>query len=104
MSCQDVLYDVTMYIGQAEVAAAEAIGQLLVIQAEQMENGRMQVVEVADVLDGVNAQLVGRSVHGAALDAAARQPDAETLGMMIAAIASRGVGSPAKLARPEDQC
>ena len=39
-----------MHIGQPEVAALEAVGQLRVIEAEQVQNRRVQVVDVDRVL------------------------------------------------------
>jgi len=35
-----------MHVGQAVVAALEAVGELLVVEAEQMEQRRVQVVHV----------------------------------------------------------
>ncbi len=55
-----------MHVGQPEVAALEAERQFRVIQAEQMQDGRLQVVDVDAILDGGEAQLVG----GAEVDAA----------------------------------
>jgi hypothetical protein len=43
---QDLLHDVPMDIGQAEIAAAIAVGQLRVIEAELIENGGVQIVQV----------------------------------------------------------
>ena len=63
-----------VHVGQAEVAALEAVGQPLVVDAEQVQHRGVQVVDVDDVLDGVVAELVGRAVGDAALDAAAGQP------------------------------
>ena len=40
-----------MDIGQAEVTALDFIGQLLVVQAKQMQDGGVQVVNVNRVLD-----------------------------------------------------
>ena len=51
----------TRYVGQAEVAALEAVGQLLVVQAEQVQDRRLQVVDVDAVLGDVEAELVGRA-------------------------------------------
>ena len=42
------------------VAAAVAIGQLLVIQAEQVQDRRVQIVDVHLALHGFGAVVVGR--------------------------------------------
>ena len=57
------MHDAAVDVGEAEVAARVAVGQLLVVDAEQMQNGRVQVVDVDAVFDGVHAELVGRAVH-----------------------------------------
>src|SRR5262245_25571038 len=74
-------------VGQAEVAALVADGQFLVVDAQQAQHGRVQVVDLDDVLDGVVAQLVGGAVGGPGLDAAAGQPHRKALHVMVAAVA-----------------
>ena len=61
-SGQDVPDHVAVNVGQAVVAAAVAVGQLLVVEAHQVQDRRVQVVDVDLVLDGVPAELVGRAV------------------------------------------
>ena len=39
-----------MHIGQAEVAALEAVGELGVVEAEQVQDGGMAVMEVDSVM------------------------------------------------------
>ena len=46
ISGQDVPDDLPMHVGQPVVAALEAIGQLLVVQAQQVEDGGLEVVDV----------------------------------------------------------
>jgi hypothetical protein len=41
-----------MHVGEAEVAALEAEGELLVVEAEQVEDRRVDVVDVRTILDG----------------------------------------------------
>ena len=52
-----------VHVGQAEVAALVAVGQPLVIEAEQVQDRRLQVVDVDRVLDDVEAEVVGRAVR-----------------------------------------
>ena len=49
-----------MDVGQAEVAAGVAVGEPLVVQAEQVQDRRLQVVDVDRVLGDVEAEVVGR--------------------------------------------
>ena len=48
---ENVFHDFSMDIREAEVAALETIGQLLVIEAEQVHDRRLQVVDVDFVFD-----------------------------------------------------
>ena len=58
-SRQQLLHHVAVHVGQPEVAALEAEGQLRVIEAQQVQDRRLQVVDVDAVLDGDEAELVG---------------------------------------------
>src|SRR5262249_20652237 len=91
-----------MNIGEAEIAAAVAESQALVIQAHQVENSGVQVVVVHAVLDGAVTELVRGAVDMAALDAAAGQPHGKAQAMVIASPALRGRCA-AKLAAPDHQ-
>src|SRR4051794_2271946 len=51
-SGQDRLDDVPGDVGQAEVAALLAVGEPQVVDAEEVEHGGMEVVDVDGVLDG----------------------------------------------------
>ena len=49
-----------MHVGQAEVAALVTVGQLGVVEAEQVEQGGVQVVDVNGVLGRVEPEFVRR--------------------------------------------
>ena len=51
-----------MHVGQPVVAALEAIGQLLVVQAQQVEDGGLEVVDVDPVPGHGEAEFVGLAV------------------------------------------
>ena len=55
------------------------------------------------VLDRVQADLVGRAVGHAALDAAAGHPDREAVGVVVAAVAALAHRRAAELAAPDHQ-
>src|SRR5262245_31172913 len=84
-SGQDRLDDLGGDVGEPEVAALEAIDQPMVVDAEEGEDRRMQVVDVDDVVHGGVAELVGGAMGHAALDAAAGHPDREALDVVVAA-------------------
>ena len=75
-----------MDVGQAEVAAGVAVGEGLVVEAEEVEDRGVEVVDVDLVLDGLEAELVGGAVDVAALDAAAGQPHGEAVVVVVAAV------------------
>ena len=59
-----------MYIGQPELATGVAKRQLRVIQTQQVQDRRVQVVEVDLFLHAVVAVLVGAAISDAWLDPA----------------------------------
>ena len=79
------MHDIAVDVGQAEVAAVVAEGELFVIQAQQVEDGGVEIVMRDAVLDGVHAELVGGAVGDPRLDATARHPHGEAVMVMAAA-------------------
>src|SRR5205807_3750362 len=65
ISTQDLLDYPARHVRQPVVAPGVAVRQLLVVQAEEMEQRGVQVVDVDLVLDGVPAELVGGAVDQA---------------------------------------
>ena len=90
-------------VGQPFVAAVQVIGHPAVVEAQQVEDRGVQVGDLDAVFDGVIAQLVGGAVSLAAFDAAAGQPQAEALLVVVAAIASLADRGPAEFASPDDE-
>src|SRR6185369_14000926 len=82
---QQLFHHFPAYISQPIVAALEAVGQLEVVQAEQVENRRVQIVDVNFFLDRVKTEFVGRAQDNAGFDAAAGQPNREAMRVMVAA-------------------
>ena len=85
-------------VGQAEVAARVAVGQPLVVEAEEVQERGVQVVVVDLVFYRGEAELVGLAVGDAAFDAAAGEPDRVAFGVVVAAVGALGVGRAAELA------
>src|SRR5262249_27051733 len=100
---EDFRHDITVDVGQAEVAAGVPERQPLVVQTHEMKNGRVQVVDVDAVLDGTEAELVRRPVGHAALDAAAGHPHREAPVVVVAAVAALAGRGAAELAAPDDE-
>ena len=79
------MQDVSGDVGKPEIAAAIAIGQLSVIDAHQVQDGGVDVVDVDRLLDRLEAEFVGGAVDRAAFHRAAGQPHGESEGIVIAA-------------------
>ena len=90
-------------IGEAVIAAVVREGQPGVVQAEQVEDGGVQVVHVHAVDCGAQADRVGRAVDGAPFDPAAGHPVAEAVRVVIAALAAFRHRHAAELAAPDHE-
>src|SRR6188474_2157811 len=71
---EEGLHNIPMHIRQAVIASAVAEGKLLVIHAEQVENGCVEVMHVDFVFHNRRADVVGVAVAGAALHTRTREP------------------------------
>ena len=85
-----VVDDISVNVGEPEVAACVPVGQEFVIEAHEMEDGRMQVVHVNWILDGFEAELVGSSVDESSLGAAADQDSGEAVVVVVASADFQG--------------
>ena len=61
-SRQDFLDHLAVDVGEPEVAAGVAVSELFVVEAEQVEDRGLEVVDVDRVFGDVEAQVVGRAV------------------------------------------
>src|SRR5262249_47536387 len=100
---QNCLDHIAMYIGQAEIAPAVPEGQPGVIESEQMQDRRVEIVDVAFVLDHFHSVIVSLAVSHSALDAAAGQPRRERVGEMAAPVIALRRWRAAEFRRPNDQ-
>ena len=83
-SGQNAVDDVSVYVGQTEVASCMAVGQALVIETHEVEHRRVEVVHVNPVANGGVAELVRCAVRDAAAHATAGEPDGEAVVVVIA--------------------
>src|SRR5437763_10613311 len=84
--------DLAVNVGQAALDAVVVKGEPLVIEAEQVQQGGVQVVDAGRPLGRLVADLVGRPVMVAALQAAAGHPDGEDELMVVAALDAYTLG------------
>ena len=99
----DALDDLSLHVGQPHFAAGVPVGQLLVVEAKQVQNRGMPVVYVYRVFDGLVSVVVSLAIREARLDTAAGHPDRVAFVVMVAAVAVLGVRSAAELAAPDHQ-
>jgi len=97
-----------MHVRQPEVAARVTVCQARVVEAQQMQDRRVQIMHMDLVLDGLVAEVIRRAVGHAALDAAAGENHGETPVVVVAAVAGFAVdqfdrGRAAELAADDDQ-
>ena len=59
---------------------------LAMVEAEQIEDRRVDIGDIMAIFGGVEAQFVSGAVDDASFDAAAGQRDREAVGMMVAAL------------------
>ena len=107
-SGQNLLDDLSMHVRQAVVAALIQEGQSRVIDAQALQDRRVQVVHMHGIRGDVVAEFVGRAVGYSGLDAAAGHPDGEAPGMMVPpVVGSRerplAINCTAEFASPDDQ-
>src|ERR1700679_4045010 len=76
-SLQDFVYHAALgAVGQRVALAVGEVGQPIVVDAEEVEQGGVVVVGADGIDDGAVADVVGGSVGHAPFDAAAGQPNA----------------------------
>lgn len=79
------MYDVSVYISEAEVAAFVAESELFVVHTEEVEDGRVKVVHVDLVLDRVLSELVSRAIDEAGFYAPSGQPNRKSSWIVVTA-------------------
>lgn len=100
---QDLLNDVSVDVSEAHVSRGEAEGALGVVDAEEVEHGGVEIVDLDFVFYGLVAPVVGCSVANPRLDAAAGHPGGKAEGVVIAPVSALGEGSASEFAGPDDE-
>lgn len=79
----DVLDHVPMYVSQTVIAALIAEAEFFVIEAQQLHNSSLQVVDMNFVFHDAKSEFIGLAVVVAALDSAAGHPHCETVRIVV---------------------
>src|ERR1700747_2159762 len=85
-SSEHLFHHVTANISQAEIASLEFVRQAQMINAEAMQDGGLQVVDMDGIFENVIGVVVSLADAQAFLDPAAGHPNGEAAGVMVAAI------------------
>src|SRR2546428_3523516 len=78
-SGQNCLHHLPVDIGQTKVAPGVAISEFFVVEAEQMKNRGVQVMNVNRVLHRLETEFVGGAMHAPSSDAASSHPHRESI-------------------------
>jgi len=81
---------VAVHVRQPALDAVVVDRELRVVDAEQAQRRRVEVVALGRILRRLEAELVARAVGRASLDATAGHPHGERARVMVAALALRG--------------
>src|SRR5262249_26544030 len=100
---KNVLDDLAAVDGGALVAAVVEEGQLLVVQTEAVQDGRVDVVQMDRLLHRIQADLIGRPEGEGAPHAAARHPHRDPIVVVITPIATLAHRRASELPAPDDQ-
>ena len=101
-----------MHIGQTEIAALVAIREAFVVEAEQVEQRGVEVVDVHGVFGDLVTEVVGCAVGDPGFHAAAGHPNGERVLVVVASKfggrAGAGIGlrhrRAAEFAAPDHEC
>lgn len=72
-SGENILHDVSGDIGQTEIPSKMTMNQPLMVESHEMEDGRVEVMEVDGVISHVDPIVIGGAVDHAAFHSAAGQ-------------------------------
>ncbi len=86
MSRDNFANQLAVYVSEAVVTAAVMKRQPFVIKAKQMQDCRLQVMNVNRTFCDVKAKLIGGAESDTALHAATSHPETKCLRMMITAL------------------
>ena len=82
---QNFFHDLSVDVGETEVSSLEAVGELFVVEAEEVEEGGVEVVDVDFAVDHSEAEFVALAVDVPLLEAGAGHPHCEGFDVVVAA-------------------
>ena len=91
---------------EAEIEAGVAVGEFLMIKAQQVEDSGVEVADMYWFFDGAKTDFVCGAVNHPGLDSGAGEPGAKGPGMVFSALGVGGVvkRSASKFRSPDKEC
>ena len=83
---QDVMDYFSMHICQSEVSSLMSVGELLVIDSEAMQHGRVEIVNMNWFVDNVVAEIICFTVDNSGFYPTTCHPFGVAAGMMVTAV------------------
>src|SRR5262249_15002247 len=84
------LHDISLDIGQTKISTLEFISQPSMINAQTMQDRRIQIVDVNRIARDVIAEIIRLANRDARFDSSAGKPHGKTARMMIAPVIGLG--------------
>ena len=81
---ENSFHQLPMHVRQSITPTLKSVRQSFVVDAQQVHDRGVQVVDVQSISRDVVSELIRGTVHGSCLYAATSHPDAETARMVIA--------------------
>ena len=103
MSARDTREGVTFVQGRSFRPTLVAIGQLHVIDSEQMQDGGVKIVDVQTILDGMQTDFVRATDDSPTFHTAACHPHGKSVGIVVATVPFFAHWRPTKFAAPNDE-
>ena len=100
--------NLTVHIRETIIASLVREDQLLMVDAQKMQDGRVEIVNMDRVLGDVVGEIICFTVHMTLLDPASSEKDAETAWVVVASVVFLGesalaINGTAKLTTPDHQ-
>src|SRR5437867_10001372 len=91
------------HVREAEVAASETVREFLMIESQQVKDGRMQIVDVHSILYRMVAEFVRGAVDVAGLYASSSHPHGVAIRIVVAPVDALRPRCAPKLSTPDHQ-
>ena len=100
---QDIFHDVSRHVRQPEIPARVPESKALVIEAEAVEDSRVEIVSMNAIFDHASTVVVRLTVDHPRLHTASGEPAGECTAMMTATIRTVSVRRPPEFGRPHHE-